>query len=481
MLPNSKPEHFRRSLRLAVGVFVPCFLGFAILGPRHVAHTAAVKSACKWMAITGAIVTHPLIGRASAIGSEQIVGTACGGGLGYLLHRVGQEFLGEAEDGFFLASIAALLAGFSVSLGVKRVSLTNIFIVTVLLSAFPVDTGQEQKMQYYGIARICGILLGVLMTLFLSVVLFPKSATVESLHDMDEALKYLCHLHACVWKPCGFLDADDDIHDGDDLEASLLSSRRVTHREVHHSHMEDSVTQLYGHLFDMEKHLEVSRSELLLWCTSNNHLIIVPNVFVWCGSARGVSSPLPIQSLHEMANSVRRVSRGFFTIEQALNDWFEVLGEEKMSRQAESGVLKSITLAMRDALFEIRSKFPLDRNLNPLLLLELIRVVKEWESKGQLTSLESLQKYREFSNTLDGLERQASLVLRDTFDASLLEDSDSGTSIDEDQSCRPRFGAEREYSQELLSFSFALKCLAVDVGILWNACEDVMTKLPFTS
>lgn len=478
MLPDSKPEYFRRSLRLAVGVFVPCVLGFAILGPRHVGHTASIKSACKWMAITGALVTHPLIGRASAIGSEQIVGTACGGGVGYLLHRFGQEFLGEVEDGVFLASIAALLAGLSVSLGEKRVNLTNIFIVTVLLSAFPVDTGQEHKMQSYGIARICGILLGVVMTLFLSVVVFPKSATVESLHDMDEALKYLCHLHACVWKPCGFLDTDDDVYDGDDLEASLLSSRRVTRREVHHRHMENCVTRVYAFLFDMQNHLEVSRSEILLWCTSNNHMILVPNVLVWCGSA--VSSPLPIQSLQEMANSVRRVSRGFFTIEQALNDWFEVLGEEKMSKQAESGVLKSITLAMRDVLFEIRSKFPMDCNLNPLLLLELIRVVKEWESKGQLTSLESLQKYREFSSTLDGLERRASLVLGDTFDVSLLEDSDSGTSIEEDQSHRPRFGAEREYSQELLSFSFALKCLAVDLGILWNACEDAMTKLPFT-
>eukprot|EP00889_Picochlorum_renovo_P004201 jgi/Picre1/31231/NNA_006585.t1 len=308
------------------------------------------------MAITGAIVTHPLIGRASAIGSEQIVGTACGGGLGYLLHRVGQEFLGEAEDGFFLASIAALLAGFSVSLGVKRVSLTNIFIVTVLLSAFPV-TGKKQKMQYYGIARICGILLGVVMTLFLSVVLFPKSATVESLHDMDEALKYLCHLHACVWKPCGFLDADDDIHDGDDLEASLLSSRRVTHREVHHSHMEDSVTQLYGHLFDMEKHLEVSRSELLLWCTSNNHLILVPNVFVWCGSAPWSLISTSKTEFTRDGNSVRRVSRGFFTIEQALNIGSRLLGEEKMSRQAESGVLKSITLAMRDRCLRFGQSF----------------------------------------------------------------------------------------------------------------------------
>ena len=42
------PEHHRRALRLALGVLIPCVLGYGVLLPEHLEHSKGFAQACKW-------------------------------------------------------------------------------------------------------------------------------------------------------------------------------------------------------------------------------------------------------------------------------------------------------------------------------------------------------------------------------------------------------------------------------------------------
>jgi len=90
MLPDRIPEYKRRAIRLAIGVGVPSYIGFALLGPEH--HWSA-PTICQWAAITAAIVAQPLIGKATQVGFERILGTVSGGLSGFLVHAVGRNQL----------------------------------------------------------------------------------------------------------------------------------------------------------------------------------------------------------------------------------------------------------------------------------------------------------------------------------------------------------------------------------------------------
>jgi len=183
MLPERIPEHRRRAVRLALGVGIPCFIGFGVIGPEHLAYSAAAQTICKWAAITAAIVAQPLIGKATQVGAERILGTVLGGFCGFLVHTIGSELLfGEYSDGTWLAISAAILASLSILVGhrYKLDTSARLFTITFLLVTFAGDAGEAS----YKVAfiRVSGILLGVLLMLVLSVVILPKSATVEALH-----------------------------------------------------------------------------------------------------------------------------------------------------------------------------------------------------------------------------------------------------------------------------------------------------------
>eukprot|EP00889_Picochlorum_renovo_P000248 jgi/Picre1/27278/NNA_000247.t1 len=120
MLPTTKPEHLRRSLRLVLGVTLPCLVGFGVVGPEHLVYSDEIKGACKWAAITAAIVAHPLLGE-----------------------------------------LVKTISRFSVIYGKKWKLNTSakLFVITLLLITFAAETGKDVEL--FAIARVSGILLGV--------------------------------------------------------------------------------------------------------------------------------------------------------------------------------------------------------------------------------------------------------------------------------------------------------------------------------
>lgn len=216
MLPTRVPEYQRRALRLALGVGIPCLIGFGVVGPEHVRWSEWAQTMCKWAAITAAIVTSPMIGKATQVGFERIVGTVLGGVCGFIVHTFGASVLFDEvrfrgrmtrpvlnlklfrrplsmtlsscysemqhTDGIWLAFAAALLSGAAV-IGGYRLGLdtsAKLFTITLLLVTFAGDAGEATWS--VALVRVGGIVTGVFFALVLSVFVLPKSASIECLH-----------------------------------------------------------------------------------------------------------------------------------------------------------------------------------------------------------------------------------------------------------------------------------------------------------
>lgn len=221
MLPERVSEHKRRALRLFLGVLIPCSVGYGVVGPEHLALSKDVQTIAKWAAITAAIVgAQPLIGKATQVGADRVLGTVLGGFCGAIVHTLGHDLLfNEYTDGAWLTFAAATLAGCAVLVG-KRLRLemsARLFTITLLLVTFagdagtgawriaavrcaalhacradsePADTLALQSAACiptahhlcvfpYLTCRCGGIVAGVVIMLVLSVLVLPSSATVE--------------------------------------------------------------------------------------------------------------------------------------------------------------------------------------------------------------------------------------------------------------------------------------------------------------
>lgn len=59
---NAVPEAYRRAIRLAIGLTIPCVLGLGVLG-KELPRSHEFTQACLWCAITVAVVNAPLLGK----------------------------------------------------------------------------------------------------------------------------------------------------------------------------------------------------------------------------------------------------------------------------------------------------------------------------------------------------------------------------------------------------------------------------------
>jgi hypothetical protein len=231
--------------------------------------------------------------------------------------------------------------------------------------------------------------------------------------------------------------------------------------------MENALTEMYESLSKMEDNLQASAAEVLISCTSKNQLVLAPRLTFRADSLSDVKH-LPSEDLCDMANAVRRVARGLFTVEKALEDWHDVCDSDVELQEKETAVLRNIGERMRGVVVEIQNQFPMHRSLDSKVLLDMIHSVRNWEDMGVNGRLQSLEKYQRFSSTLRDLERDFSFSMEDS-----AESSADQSGISDGSSSRT------ENTAEWSTLTFALTSLAAELGCLWNSCDVVLRRLPF--
>lgn len=195
------PDHWRRAVRLSLAISLLGVLGYSLVS-RPAYQRGPLVLVVKWAMITLPVVTMPLLGKTSQVGAERILGTVAGGILGFLAAAAATHWWtlqsNEADD-LFLAAATGAAAFLSVLAG-KRFNLdlsARLFVIAFVIVSFNAQQGKDPFM--VAVTRVCGIAAGVATMLLMSVLILPKSASVESLRTLRKALLKLREINSLVW------------------------------------------------------------------------------------------------------------------------------------------------------------------------------------------------------------------------------------------------------------------------------------------
>ncbi|KAL4436087.1 hypothetical protein ABPG77_005535 [Micractinium sp. CCAP 211/92] len=381
------PDHWRRAVRLSVAISLLGILGYSLVS-RPSYQRGPLVLVVKWAMITLPVVTMPLLGKTSQVGAERILGTVAGGTLGFLAAAAATNWwtlqANEADD-LFLAAATGVAAFLSVLAG-KRWNLdlsARLFVIAFVIVSFNAQQGKDPFM--VAVTRVCGIASGVAVMLLMSVLVLPKSASVESLRTLRKALLKLREINSLVWGdylppaqppaaqqagPAGKAAApsqrsaaharrllgdsalqqpllaphreEGDVEAGSAAaaatqQAPLLAAvvdgaTGVAARPAEEASdaamlkCEKALTELYSLLDDLDEQLGLAKREV--WVGScGGHPFLLPGMPFWLANG----SHLPWTELEAAANSVRRVARllntALFSFEDGLDQQLmEVLG-----------------------------------------------------------------------------------------------------------------------------------------------------------
>lgn len=333
-------------------------------------------------------------------------------------HIAFQLLTAQQTDGVFLATCAALLSGASVLVG-HRLKLdvsAKLFTITLLLVTFAGDAGKET----WKIAaiRVGGIVVGVLLALILSVVILPKSASIECLHCIDNALSALHDLHSIVWKdfiPDGSSPTCTThvpaVPGGEGNQVLLLqtsSDEGVEEGECadDEKRCEEHLTRLYNALFELQSNIKCAKSEWLAGKFAGG-LVFVPGP----PFGRYQVHHMPWEALQLAAMDIRRAAGVLFALRQALISMDENHSRAASGRYSmERNLLINIAAAGEDLLTQVQNAFPWSRLLSSKPVVQLVHAIDAWETAGGenlKAQLRSSRKYLAAEEATAGLARVA--------------------------------------------------------------------------
>lgn len=337
--------------------------------------------------------------------------------------------------------MAAILAGCSTLVGhrLKLDTSARLFVVTFLLVTFSGDSGEAA--QFTAAIRVVGIVLGVLVMLLVSVIVLPKSATVQCLHRVDDALLCLHEVHSIVWRdyaltptlstlgaltsyrsslmPPGLSNISSQCSSPRDttpllsngqpdeetriilLAAGSAAGTNETDPSSTEHRSDAALTGVYSALFGLEEDMKAAKSEILLG-TFFGRILLIPGLPL----GRELRH-LPVEALLEAGRAIRRAAK----VSSALGEALEASRQASVMQRVPSSnvLLEAIARAGHAVIAEARQAFPSSPSIvKPTTMLCLLNAIKAWETAaGQAVyvQLQKLHWYRDSSVAWEELER----------------------------------------------------------------------------
>jgi len=270
--------------------------------------------------------------------------------------------------------------------------------------------------------RVGGIVVGVLLALLLSVVILPKSASIECLHCIDNALSALHDLFSIVWKdfiPVHSSESNDSnsaslargMQGGEGNQMLLLQTSTDDSLEngengYDEKRSEEHLTRLYNALFELQSNIKCAKSEWLAGKFAGG-LVFVPGP----PFGRYQVHHMPWEALQLAAMDIRRAAGVLFALRQALlsmdgSHIREVAGRCSMERT----LLKNIASSGEELLSQVQNAFPWSRMLSSKPVVQLLHAIDAWETAGGenlKAQLRSSRKYLAAEEATAGLVRVA--------------------------------------------------------------------------
>lgn len=363
-------EHTKTGIRMGLGVFITCGICYGVVLPQMKPgskYSSAVFNAGKAASITTVVVNAPLMGRVTQVGLDRSVGTILGGLAGFLTVWVHYKFLhspleGKAQLGLMLSFAAFWAAWGSVEAGwriAKLETTPRLFTLTFLLVAFGTSGGDIRGDFVTLVSRITGILSGVIVSLVLAVIVFPKSATQETLSRMKSAFESLLELSDAAW-PKQLQDGDTHSSKHDEQEGvmySTSSSRALKGLPIHlrvNRECEESLLSVFASLRRCTECGPLTRAEFYLG-NVRGHLLFLPGLPMSWAICGGWS--LDLHSLEGLGNSVSRVGRLIWALHLTFNEGISEHFSQILSQQYPRSLLLELQQSCQACLRDMMGAF----------------------------------------------------------------------------------------------------------------------------
>lgn len=363
------PDVIRRGLRLSFGLAICNSLGFLLansvedLGPPKLANN--IVQGAKWASITCIVVSAPVTGRVAQVSFERTLGTVTGGFLGFLAYVVGHD-ISPIQDEVFLV-IAASVVGFVSVLVGRALNLdysAKLYVMTFVLVVMAAEHSSEAAI--VAATRISGICFGVLCSVVLSVIIFPKSANCEAVDSMAHALLDLSALHALAWT-----GGRSEALPGRDGSASPVKRKRkktdayvhigtteeyaggMSDKDRRELECEKVLMDVYSKLGACEGFLKDAASEV--YCTTiRGRWCFLPGI-MWLTLGRW---RLPKDEMLEVGTAIRKVARVLWSMHTLFQEGFDEPEMQALLQQYPPDLMVQLRQTSYRAIQDILAAFP---------------------------------------------------------------------------------------------------------------------------
>ncbi|KAL3148022.1 hypothetical protein ABBQ38_014314 [Trebouxia sp. C0009 RCD-2024] len=501
-------ECAREALRQGLGVSAAVAIGYTVVNHDHNLPPTVAKAwlqSWKWAAITVAVVTSPVIGKVAKVSFERFLGTIAGGILAYGAARFGRDVIPLRDE--IVCTIATLLAASGAQLVGQRAGsayaakLSTITFLLVLLGSKDTTNAVEVM-----VSRICGILGGVLISLFLSVLVFPTSASLKATDALSEALKALTTMSSMAWghegqdgTPNGRAEDQNGYHALPDEEDEERGKRSIPSQGETDAYREEVLHDVYSRVSKCQDNLPLALNEVYV-CTLRGGWYFLPAF----PGLRSRSRVFPNDEMDQFATSVRQVARTLWTVHVTLQMGFEEEVLNLLRRHYPAHIMPDLQHYSQEAMRDLSHAFPTNPNLKRDNLDrfvetvgELTRIASERRSTKQrlLNSLTASQRGEYTNLGQEADESQGQSPVRDKQqedndnpdvasrgDTHQLEAATRGGL--EDQPSLAFFPADKTgYIAKVrwYSFQFSMQQLAEELKEAFAAGSNVLTALPARS
>ncbi|KAL3144934.1 hypothetical protein ABBQ32_003441 [Trebouxia sp. C0010 RCD-2024] len=381
--------HVQRGIRLALAVLVACVLGYGVVLPRgisiHDHYATQWMQSFKWCAITCVVVSAPVIGKVAQVGIERVVGTVIGGWTGYAVYMLGSQVWNTTTDGIILSLGAAVVAYISCEAAerLKLADSAKLFALTFLLVTF--GAHDRTSALQVCISRISGICIGVGVSLLLSIIVYPSSASVKAMACLRQSLQGLVELNTMAWQepaihhmpldpalnpkaaadPLGYIP----LNDKDEAEDySINAKKRQEHFEAE---TERILMDTYNSLYKCQEFIPMARSEVYLG-VFKKHLCFLPGLPFgvqmgrWC---------LPQTEMQTLATCVRKLARLLWTLHLTFQEGFDENMMAMLKQQYPARLMPQLVSSSQATLQDMLDAFPNEDRVNPANLRQFATAV----------------------------------------------------------------------------------------------------------
>ncbi|KAL6782182.1 hypothetical protein ACKKBF_B39375 [Auxenochlorella protothecoides x Auxenochlorella symbiontica] len=360
-----------------------------------------------------AVVNAPLLGKAATTGMERALGTILGGFSGFLVFQIGELFWNEQTDGMVLTVGACVVSFVAILVGhkLKLDTSARLYIITFLLVIFGADRGSDAGLLAWN--RVCGILAGVVLILILSILVFPKSASIECIRNVETALESLKELNSLAWTSYilgpELGEASVDQHPlpwsnkgymsigAEDVEAQVPGSAaaaaaRAAAEDAFESKVEKVVTSVYQSCFKLMDNMVLADAEWYVGSYAGRPFF-APDLPLCLAT----KTQMPLEELAAVGVGIRRVARLLSQLINTLGYGFRAELQEMLGEQFPEEMMRKLGLSCQAVTKEMTNAFPFSPAIMPGPLVAFVSTVASLVSTSDMQRrqiIRALKKYR---------------------------------------------------------------------------------------